>query len=536
MPRKKKASPKKQKSKTKYNIQRPPVVTMLGHVDHGKTSLLDAIRGTDVQGCEAGGITQSVRAHQVTYKEGKESYKITFVDTPGHKAFSEMRSRGANVTDIVVLVVAADDGVQPQTKEAIEFAKEADVPIIVALNKVDIGGVEKAKVLRDLSTAGVQVEKLGGDVIYVETSAKKKTGIDELLKSILLVAELNELKVEDPGNALAKAIVLESTIDKSLGVISLCLVKAGEINIGDYVIFNDINSRIRAIKDENFCDKKKGEISDPIWLLGFNNSIPVGETLEFYEDIKDKRNLEAKEELDDEKKAKPKAESKEDDEEDAEVDKEILSQLLQKSDDEEAEIELPVILKSDAEGTLEVVEKEVKKASGDNVSVKILDASTGDITGEDIMKAKDARGIVIGFKTNISKKTSRIAQSEKVLVRNYKIIYKLLDEIDELIESLQEPEEVEVEVARAQIKKVFELSDGSKVAGCKVTKGTILKGYTCYVEREGEKMGEAKIISLKHNKDEVREASLNTECGIQIEPEVEFEKGDEIVCFKIEKH
>jgi translation initiation factor IF-2 len=530
--------PRKKSTKKEYTLERSPVVTMLGHVDHGKTSILDVIRGTKVQVSEEGGITQSVRAHKVkhTTKDGSD-YFITFVDTPGHEAFSEMRSRGAKVTDIAVLVVACDDGVQPQTKEAIAFAKEEKVPIVVALNKIDIKGTDKAKVKRDLATEGVQVEELGGDVIIVETSAKKKRGISDLLDAILLTAEMHQIKKNKLKEGIGEAIVLESTLDKSLGAISLCLMKAGEVSVGDWVGWEDKCGRIRAIKDEFFNDLSQAFESDPCWFIGFNTLIPIGVKLTFFKNKQEAKSLDQVEEVEEEE---PTIEETEDDEEEETLDEEVLSQLLEARQDEDIP-QLNVIVKAESQGTLEVVKSELEKLSNKETKVNIIEAGTGDITNDDIIKAKEAHGIVLGFRSNLNKNNAKIAQQERVLVRNYQIIYELLDEVEDVMESFKEPEEVEVEVARAQVKKVFELSDGSKVAGCKVIKGTILKGYQCYVERpsvakEDEKrIGDGKITSLKHGKEEVHEAPKGTECGIFIEPQVDVEKDDEIVCYKIEK-
>lgn len=529
---------KKKSTKKQYSLKRAPIVTMLGHVDHGKTSILDSIRGTKVQSCEAGGITQSVRAHRIehTAKDG-EVYPITFVDTPGHEAFSEMRSRGASITDLVVLVVAADDSVQPQTKEAISYIQKAKIPVIVALNKTDIEGVDKAKVKRELSQEGIQVEDLGGEVMCIETSAKTGNGIDDLLEAILLVAELSELKKKRVKQGIGEAVVLESTRDSSLGAISLCLLKAGEVHIGDYVSWNGCCGKIRAIKNEDFCDEESATLSAPIWLAGFDEEVPVGVTLYFFKNLdaaKEATKVKPSEDKSETEKEETDSESGEEDE----LDTEILSQLLSAQEDDDKPV-LNLILRSESQGTLEVVLQELEGLESDEVGVNILDASTGEINEDDIIKAKTAGGIVIGFKTKLSKKNAKIAKQEKVLVKNYEIIYELLEEVAEVVESLMKPVEEEMEVARAEVKKVFELSDGSFVAGCKVTKGSVVKGYRCFVERvegkEKKRIGEGKITSLKHNKDEVREAPKGTECGIFIEPQIEIEKGDDIVCFKIEK-
>lgn len=528
---------KKQKTKKEYTLKRWPVVTMLGHVDHGKTSLLDAIRGTKVQECEAGGITQSVRTHQIEFKaKDNNKYKITFIDTPGHKAFTKMRSRGATVTDIVVLVVAADDGVQPQTKEAIKFTKKAKAPIIVALNKIDKKGIDKAKVKRQLSQNGVQIEELGGDVMCVETSAKEKKGLDELLESILLVGELSQLKKMKSTRGHAFAVVLESSVDKSLGPISLCLIKGGSVAIGDYVSWNSSCTRIRSIKGDNFCNIDQASESEAVWLVGFNTLIPVGITLYMSKELREEKKIIAPK-----KKKVIKKEDQISDESDAEeeeMDQETLSELLSIKKQDTAKPQLSIILKSESQGTLEVAINELEKLSTDEVDLKIIDSSIGEITEDDIQKAMDVNGIVIGFKSKIGNKTEKISRKEKILVKNYDIIYQLLEEVSEVIASLIKPELKEVEVARAIVKKVFELSNKSKVAGCKISKGTIVKGYKCYAQRptqQDERVGEGKIVSLKHGKEEIREAPKDTECGLLIEPQIDIEKDDEIICFKEEK-
>lgn len=521
----------KKTPKTEYALKRPPVVTMLGHVDHGKTSLLDAIRDTRVQSGEAGGITQSVRAHLVHYKtKAGEDHKITFIDTPGHEAFSNMRERGAQVTDIVVLVVSAKDGVKPQTKEAIKFAKDSKVPIIVALNKIDIKGAEKAKIKRDLSTAGVQIEELGGDSILVETSATKKTGIEDLLEAILLVAQMSDLKVKRLKDEKAQAVVLESTTDKSMGPMSLCITKAGTVNIGDFMAWDENCGNVRAILDDNFVSKKETSISEPSWIIGFLSELPVGTKVSFYDSKKEFEVKTMEEES--------KVEESLDEDEGEKLDPEILTQLLQ-AKKEEDKTSLNIILKSESQGTLEVVRAELERLSNEETKVNILESGTGEITRDDIITASTSAGIVLGFKSKLSKSNEKIAKQEKVLVRNYEIIYDLITEIDEVITSMTKPVMKETIVAKAEVKKVFELTNGLKVAGLKVTEGTILKGYQCHVNRKAgkkeETIGSGKITSLRYLKEEVKEASKGSECGIMIDPPIDIEKGDTVICFKIEK-
>jgi translation initiation factor IF-2 len=454
---------------------------------------------------------------------------VTFVDTPGHEAFSQMRSRGARVTDIAVLVVAVDDGVQPQTKEAISFLKKAKVPTIVAINKIDLEGHDKAKIKRELSNEGVQAEDLGGDVMFVEVSAKKNIGLDKLMETILLVAEMQELKTEKPKEGVAEAVVLESTTDKSQGPISLCIVKSGEIHVGNYVGWEDKCATVRSMKNETFCNQEVARISDPIWISGFRTEIPVGVKLVFFPNLSDIKSTS--------KLSKKESEKSEDLSE--ALDEDILSQLLEAKTDNDEAIKLNIVIKSESQGTLEVALKELEKVSNEEVVIKVLYSGTGEITENDILKAKNAKGIVIGFKSKISSKNQKIAKQEKVLVRNYEIIYELIDEVADVVESMIEPEEVEVIIARAKVLKTFELSNGSMIAGCKITKGTILKGYRCYIERSSDKenprIGEGKIVSIRHKKDEVKEAHKDSECGILIEPQIDLNPDDEIVCFKVEK-
>lgn len=520
------------KTKQQKNNIKPPVVTMLGHVDHGKTSILDVIRDTKIQEGEAGGITQNVRAHQVNFKDKKgNEQKITFIDTPGHEAFSQMRSRGASVTDIVVLVVAANDGVQPQTVEAVEFAKESEVPIIVALNKMDLESIDKAKIKRELANIGVQAEDLGGDTIFVETSAEKKEGINELLETILLISEMNQIKEEELKDGKAKATVLESTIDKSIGTVSLCLVNAGEIKVDDYILVGENVNKVRAIQNEFKQLQDKAVVSDAVWVSGISEELPIGEVIYFYDNPDD-----LKESLRKYKESQNESETKK---EETELTSELLSDLLSSRNEGTDYPELNIILKSQNQGTLEVVMEEMEKINIKGVGMNIISADCGDINEDDILKAKDVNGIVIGFKSSINKKTKKIAKLEKVLVQNYEIIYNLLDELEEVLESFIEPEEEEVEVARALVKKIFTLSDGKKVAGCMVEKGTVVKGYTAFVMRKENgnnlRVGDGKIVSLKHGKEEVHEAIKGAECGIMLEPQVDIEKKDIIVCFKIQK-
>jgi len=508
---------------------RTPIVAVMGHVDHGKTSLLDAIRGTNVQGGEAGGITQNTRAHQIEFK----GQKITFIDTPGHEAFSNMRSRGVKVTDLVMLVVAVDDGVQPQTKESIKFALQEKVPMIVALNKIDMPGKDKTKIKQELSNAGVMLEEYGGDVMLCEVSALKKTGLDELLDRILLLVEMQEMKKEDAMGMQGRLFVLESALHKNHGAVCLCIVKAGSVKRNDYLVYGEECKRVRIMLDQFQKPIESAEQGDPVWIVGSDKVLSAGSILEIYTTEKDAQ-------------AGAKRHVKIEDEptlvealagDSAEVNNELamLSQMIsdnKKTDDVKF---LNVVLKTDMQGTLEAVTDSLENLNDDFVKVKIIYSGTGQITEKDVLTAKDSGGIVIGFQVDMDKHVGEISRKEKVLVRNYSIIYDLIDELGEAMNSLVEPEYQDVEVARAKVKQVFVLTNGQVVAGSAVIKGNIVRGYKVRVEREGEKIADGKITSLRHLKSEVKEVKKGQECGILIEPKFDVLEGDEIVCVKQEK-
>lgn len=517
---------KKKETKNIVSLKRTPIVAVMGHVDHGKTSLLDAIRDTEVAAGEAGGITQNTRAHQVKIND----QKITFIDTPGHEAFSEMRARGAKVTDIVMLVVAADDGVQPQTKESIKFALEEKVPVIVALNKMDLPDTNLVKLKQQLSTAGLLLEEHGGDVIIVEVSAKTKKGIDELLESTLLLAEMSELKKHKVKNADGEGFVLESNLDKHLGAVSLMLIKGGEANKGDYVVYEGGYSKVRDLLDEKQVKMEKGEEGDPVWIIGLDEVLATGEVVKFVKTEKDAKLFIKKLEKGEEKMVESTEEVEEE-----ENNLGLLAAMLNQAKIEDDINYLHLVIKASTQGTLEVVIKQLKDMEDDEVKLKILDSGTGAITEQDVKRAKAAHGLVIGFQAEIEKKVSELARKEKVLVRNYEIIYELIEEVGDVMDSLSEPVLEEIEVARAKVKKPFQLSNGTYVAGSEVIKGTVLKGYKVYILRGEERVADAKITSLKKGKNDVKEVTKGIECGIFLEPNIEVEEGDEIVCYKVEK-
>jgi len=561
-----KTRPKKAKISAKVSskpiFERTPIIAVMGHVDHGKTSILDAIRGTKVQEGEEGGITQNTRAHVVIDKKGN---KFTFIDTPGHEAFSNMRERGAKVTDIVLLVVAADDGVQPQTIESIKFAQKAKVPIVVAINKIDITGVNSKKIKQELSQHNVLVEEFGGDVLVVEVSAKKKTGLDELLETLSLQAEILELKKAKIDNGQANGFVLESNLDKSLGPVALVILKAGSAEKDDYIVSSSGIDKIRRLLDEGQKEIERAREGDPVWIIGLDDVLNTGEQIIIFDKEKEaKQFLKDLASLSLEKEIRIREEAEvieageavegaegekgeESKETEDEANKVLLAALLDKEQEEGEVKKLNVILKTDTQGTLEAVTEKLKELSDREVEVNILESSTGDITANEVELAKTTRAIILGFQVGISDNVEKLARREKVLYRRYKLIYELIDEVTSALDSLVAPEEEEVEISRAKVKQVFVLTNGMKVAGSEVMKGNVLKGYSVYVERpstskgsgknktEAEEIGRGKITSLKKGKEEVREAGKGQECGILIEPQIDLEEGDEVVCYKIER-
>jgi translation initiation factor IF-2 len=525
------------KAETKTNAQfRTPIVAVMGHVDHGKTSLLDAIRDANVTASEHGGITQNTRAHQITTKNGN---KITFIDTPGHEAFSAMRARGAEVTDFVMLVVAADDGVQPQTKESIEFAKSTNTPIILVINKIDIPGVKIDKVKQEVASFGVNIEEYGGETMVFLVSATKKQGLEELIDGVELLSEINELKLVAPRTGVAgEAYVLESTLDKRLGAVALTILKAGNLDSKMFGVNKNEYFRVRSYLDQNQKPTEQVNESDPFWITGLKKPASTGETMYFVEDEKAAKSLQ--EELATAA-IVPVAVT-----ENKAIDPNSL--LFQMLSQKQAETEgtsqkiLHVIIKASTQGTLEAVKNELEKLGDEEKTIRVLTAETGEVTENDIKKAKNAGGIVISFQMPANAQVLKLARQEKVIVRNYEIIYEMVDELSGALDGLIEPPEEEIEVARARVKQVFVLTNGDIVAGCEVIKGNMLKGYPIYVERPKlstkdaiAEIGRGKISSLRVLKDEVKEAKKGQECGILIAPPVaDIQSGDEIVAYKVE--
>ncbi|MGQ9626889.1 MAG: translation initiation factor IF-2 [Anaerolineae bacterium] len=495
---------------------RPPVVTVMGHVDHGKTSLLDVIRHTNVVADEAGGITQHIGAYQVEIR-GK---KITFLDTPGHEAFTAMRARGAQATDVAVLVVAADDGVMPQTKEAIDHARAAQVPIIVALNKMDKANANPEMVKKQLSEMELVVEEWGGDVICVPISAKKGTGIEELLENILLVTEVADLKANP--NRPAVGTVIESKLDKARGPMATLLVQNGTLHLGDNLIIGSIYGRVRAMFNDKGKPITSAEPSTPVAILGLPDVPRAGDIFRV---------------VPDEKTARAEA---------ARIAEEMRQATARPAkafglDDLYAHIksgqikELNIILKADVQGSLEPITSSLEKLGDENLKVKILHQGTGNISESDIMLAIASKAIVIGFNVEVSLAARRLAETEGVDIRLYEIIYKLIEDVDKALKGLLEPEYKDVVIGHAEVKAIFNIPSKGKVAGIQVADGRVTRQAFVRAFREGTKIFEGSISSLKRFREDVTEVKAGFECGIGLEGFDSFEVGDKLEFYVREK-
>ena len=499
------------------NLQpRPPVVTMLGHVDHGKTSLLDVIRHTNVVASEAGGITQHIGAYQVEHK-GK---KITFLDTPGHEAFTAMRARGAQGADIAVLVVAADDGVMPQTLEAIDHARAAQVPIIVAINKMDKPNANPERVKKQLSEAGLDPEEWGGNVICVPVSAKEKTGIEELLDSILLVADLAEIKANP--NRPAMGTVIEAKLDKSRGPTATLLVQNGTLREGDSLVIDDIYGRVRAMFNEKGEKLKEAPPSTPVVVLGLSGVPRAGDIFEVVEDEKTARAIAAQ-----------RAEEKE--RETARPGRALsLEEIYARMEAGQVK-ELRLILKTDVQGAIEPVVSSLEKLSHDELKVKFIHVGTGNISESDIMLAVASKAIVIGFNVEVDPAARIMAEAEGVDVRLYDVIYKLIEDVDKALKGLLEPTYEELVTGRAEVRAVFTIPRVGNVAGVYVTEGLLSRNSLARVKRDGQVIYEGRVASLKRFAEDVKEVRAGYECGVGLEGFGDFKEGDIIELYREER-
>lgn len=497
-------------------VTRAPVVTVMGHVDHGKTSLLDAIRRTDVVSSESGGITQHIGAYQVTMPSGK---KISFIDTPGHAAFSEMRARGANVTDIVVLVVAADDGIKEQTVEAINHAKAAGVPIIVAINKIDKPAANPDRVLNELLSHELVPESLGGDIPCVPVSAKQNMNLDKLEETILLVAEMQDLKANPRRDAAG--VVVESKVDKGRGPVATVLIQKGTLRIGDIFVAGNQSGRVRVLVNDKGQKIEEAGPSLPVEVLGFSGAPNPGDT--FFV-------------LDDESKAKEIAAyrlRREKTKQAAALKKTTLEELFSPGSLGKLK-ELPVIIKSDVQGSVEAIVGSLMKIESEEVSVKILHSGVGGINEGDITLAEASKALVVGFNVRANPQARDLASKSGVEIRYYSIIYNVIDDVKAILSGLLTPTYKENFLGYAEIRDVFNITKVGKVAGCYVTSGTVKRGAKVRLLRDDVVIHEGSLKTLKRFKDEVKEVKESYECGMAFENYNDIRPGDVIECFEVE--
>ena len=499
----------------KKAVERSPVVTVMGHVDHGKTSLLDYIRKTNVVGGESGGITQHIGAHKVQLTDGNS---VTFLDTPGHEAFTAMRARGAKVTDMVVIVVAANDGVMAQTVEAIDHAKAAKVPIIIAINKMDLPDVDPERVKRELSEHEVLVEDWGGKIQAIPISAKTGEGIDNLLSSMLIESEMLELKAN--YETLARGTVIDSKLDKGHGPIATVLIQKGRLKVGDPFICNNITGKVRALINELGQRIQEAGPSDPVQVLGFDNVPQSADIFAVVEDEKEIKRIASerqriKREIDLKKISAQSLDA--------------MSALIK----EGAIKNLPIIIKGDVDGSIEALSEQLEKIIHEEVGVQIIHKAVGMVSESDVLLASASKAVIIGFHVQVSSNAKLQATQEGVEIRTYNVIYNAVEEITLALEGLLEPETVEETLGRAQVQEVFKIPKIGVIAGSKVTEGIIVRNAKARVLREEEEIASGEITSLKHIKDDAKEIRDGFECGIGLKDFSKFKEGDIIICYQI---
>ncbi len=500
------------KEKEENLVNRPPVVTIMGHVDHGKTSLLDAIRKTNVVSGEAGGITQAIGAYQVEL-DGK---KITFIDTPGHEAFTEMRARGANVTDVVVIIVAADDGIMPQTKESIDHAKAAGVPIIVAINKIDKPEANVERILTELTEYGLTPEEWGGDTIVNRISAKAQIGIEELLENILLVSEMAELKANP--NRYAMGTVLESKLDKKVGTIATVLVQNGTLRLGDPVVVGTSFGKVRTLKNDKGQDVIEALPSTPVEITGLSEVPSAGDKFMSFET---------------EKQAKAIAEQRRNRSREQDTNKSGMTLEDLFGAIKSGIKEINVVLKTDVNGSLEAIKQSLAKIEVEDVRVKVILGGVGTITESDIVLANASNAIIIGFNVRPNQKTLDLAKEYNVDVKLYDIIYKMIEDIEASMKGMLEPIFEEVITGHAEIRQIFKFSKVGNIAGSHVTDGTVKNGSNARLVRDGIVMYTGKIKSVQREKDQVKEVTKGMDCGITLENYQDIKENDIIEVYEL---
>ncbi len=497
---------------------RPPVVTIMGHVDHGKTSLLDALRKANVASGEAGGITQHIGAYQVE----QDGQKVTFIDTPGHAAFTQMRARGAKSTDVVILVVAADDGVMPQTKEAIVHAKAAGVPLIIAINKMDKPGADPSRVRNDLLREDLVVESMGGDVIDVEVSAKEGTNLDKLIEMILLQAEVLELKANP--NRAAEGTVIEAKLDKGRGPVATVLVQKGTLKVGDIVIAGSEWGRVRAMLDENGKQVKEAGPSKPVEVLGFQSTPSAGDMVAVVEnegrarEISEYRQRQKRDKL-----AARIAGSR------------GSLEAMMKGLQEEGKKEFPLIIKSDVQGSAEAIQGALEELGNEEVGARVVAASVGGITESDITLAVASKAPIMAFNVRANKQAQEAARREGVEIRYYSVIYDLIDDVKSTMSGMLAPERRETFLGYADIKEIFNITKVGRVAGCLITEGVVQRGAQVRLLRDNVVIHEGELGTLKRFKDEVKEVESGVECGMNFTNYKDMRVGDVIECFQVEE-
>ena len=497
-------------------VKRPPIVTVIGHVDHGKTSLLDAIRKAKVTSTEAGGITQHIGAYTVTIN----GEKITFLDTPGHEAFTSMRARGAQITDIVILVVAADDGIMPQTKEAISHCKAAEVPMIVAINKIDKPGANIDKVKQELSEFGLISEDWGGDTICVPVSAKSGEGLDSLLEMVIITSEMEELKA-DPERK-AKGTVIEAKLDKGRGAVATLLVQNGTLRTGDSLLVGSTYGRIRAMFDDKGKKIKKAGPSIPVEILGLSEVPAAGDKFNVVKDEKTARNMAES------RKQKEKAESL--------MNSHRVSLEDLYSQIQEGKVkELALIVKADVQGSVEALKQSLEKLSTDDVKVRVIHQAVGAITETDITLATASNAIIIGFNVRPDNNAVTAAEREKVDIKTYRIIYDAIEDIKSAMIGMLEPDYKEVVLGSAEIRTTYKISNVGTIAGCYVLNGKLVRNSDVRIIRDGIVIFESKLASLKRFKDDVKEVNSGYECGLSIEKFNDIKEGDIVEAFAMEE-
>jgi len=489
---------------------RPPVVTIMGHVDHGKTTLLDAIRETNVTAHEVGAITQHIGAYQTTVA----GRKITFLDTPGHEAFTAMRARGTQSTDIVVLVVAADDGVMPQTVEAIDHAKAAKVPIVVAINKIDKPNADLERVKQQLADAGLIIEEWGGDIVCVPVSAKKGQGISDLLENLFLVADILELKANP--NCAAEGVVIEARLDSTKGSLATLLVQKGTLELGNVVVVGNTWGKVKAIFDDKGKRVKKAELSTPVEVLGLN---AVPSSGEFFTGVTDEH--QARDIVDKCEVARAQA---------------PLSLVALSNQISEGQVkELNIILKTDVHGSIEPIKNSIERLSTEKVRVKVIHAASGSITESDVFLASASKGIIIGFNSDPAPGAQQLAEVEEVSIQRYDVIYKLEEDVGKALKGMLEPTYAEVLGGRAEVRAIFPSSKRGKVAGIYVKEGKVWRDAKAKILRRNDMVCESRISSLKRFKEDVAEVAAGLECGVSVEGFNDFYIGDIIELYRRER-